>query len=78
MTAEISRTEAYALVKGACEVAAARDLSLIDVVKQQFGAMLPENKIDWKALAKPENYLGQTQRFIDRVLEQIRSRIDTD
>ena len=72
LTAEISRTEAYTLVKGACEVAAARDLSLIDVVKQQFGAMLPENKIDWKALAKPENYLGQTQRFIDRVLEQVK------
>ncbi|MBT8364136.1 MAG: 3-carboxy-cis,cis-muconate cycloisomerase [Deltaproteobacteria bacterium] len=72
LTAEISRTEAYTLVKGACEVAAARDLSLIDVVKQQFSAMLPENKIDWKALAKPENYLGQTQRFIDRVLEQVK------
>jgi 3-carboxy-cis,cis-muconate cycloisomerase len=70
LTAEISRTEAYTLVKGACEVASARNLSLIDVVKQQFDAMLPENKIDWKALAKPENYLGQTQRFVDRVLEQ--------
>jgi len=34
--------------------------------------MAPKNKIDWKALAKPENYLGQTQHFVDRVLEQVK------
>jgi 3-carboxy-cis,cis-muconate cycloisomerase len=73
LSAEISRTEAHALVKGACQVAAAKDLSLIDVVKQQFGEIAPKNKIDWIALAKPENYLGQTQYFIDRVLEQVKN-----
>jgi hypothetical protein len=46
---------------------------LIDVVKQQFGEIAPKNKIDWIALAKPENYLGQTQYFIDRVLEQVKN-----
>jgi 3-carboxy-cis,cis-muconate cycloisomerase len=73
LSAEISRTEAFALVKGACQVATAKDLSLIDVVKQQFGEIAPKNKIDWIALAKPENYLGQTQYFIDRVLEQVKN-----
>jgi 3-carboxy-cis,cis-muconate cycloisomerase len=71
LSAEISRTEAQALVKQACAAAAAESRSLIEVVRQQFRAMAPENRIDWEALAKPENYLGQTQRFIDRVLEQV-------
>jgi hypothetical protein len=46
---------------------------LIDVVRQQFGEIAPKNKIDWEALAKPENYLGQTEHFIDSVLEQVRT-----
>jgi 3-carboxy-cis,cis-muconate cycloisomerase len=70
LSGEISRTKAHALVKQACEVAVAEGRSLIDVVRQQFGEMAPRNKIDWEALAQPENYLGQTPRFIDRVLEQ--------
>lgn len=78
LTAEIPRTEAHALVKQACGIAAAENRSLIDVVKQQFGEIAPKNKIDWQALAKPENYLGQTQHFIDRVLEQVRSIRDTE
>jgi len=78
LTAEIPRTDAHALVKGACEVAVAKDLSLIDVVRQQFGAIAPQNKIDWEALAKPENYLGQTEHFIDRVLEQVKNINPTD
>jgi len=73
LTAEIPRTEAHALVKQACGVAASVNRSLIDVVSQQFGAMAPKNKIDWKALAKPENYLGQSDYFIDRVLEQVKN-----
>ena len=78
LTAEIPRTDAHALVKGACEVASAKDLSLIDVVRQQFGEIAPKNKIDWEALAKPENYLGQTQHFIDRVLEQAKTVSSAD
>jgi 3-carboxy-cis,cis-muconate cycloisomerase len=72
LTDEISRTEALALVKSACEVVASKDLSLIDAVKKQFGEIAPGNKIDWNALTKPENYLGQTEQFIDRVLDQAR------
>ena len=72
LSAEIPRTEAQALVKQACGVAAAEDRSLIEVVRQKHSETAPQNKINWKALAKPENYLGQTQQFIDRVLEQIK------
>jgi 3-carboxy-cis,cis-muconate cycloisomerase len=74
LSGEISRTAAQALVKKACGVAAAENRPLIEVVKQQFGEMAPQNKIDWETLAKPENYLGQTQRFIDRVLEQVKQQ----
>jgi 3-carboxy-cis,cis-muconate cycloisomerase len=73
LATEISRTEAHALVKNACAVAVSKDLSLIEVVKEQFGEIAPNNKIDWQALAKPENYLGQTEEFIGRVLDQVRS-----
>ena len=72
LTAEISRIEAYALVKEACEVADAKNQSLIDIVKQLAGEVAPQNKIDWEALAKPENYLGQSELFIDRVLDQVK------
>lgn len=78
LTAEMPRTEAHALVKQACGVAASVNRSLIDVVSQQFGAISPNNKIDWEKLAKPENYLGQTQHFIDRVLEQVKNINPTD
>ena len=73
LSGEILRTEAHALVKQACGVAVSENRSLIDVVRQNFGELAPKNKIDWEALAKPENYLGQTQHFIDRVLEQAKS-----
>lgn len=72
LSAEVPRTRAYALVKEACQLAAFERRSLIDVVKQQYCKVAPKNKIDWQALARPENYLGQTQRFIDRVLEQVK------
>ena len=70
LTAAIPRTEAHTLVKQACGVAVAENRSLIDVVRKKFGEILPKNIIDWEALAKPENYLGQAEHFIDRVLEQ--------
>ena len=71
LSGEISRTDAHALVKQACGIAAAEGRSLIDVVRQQFGETAPQNQIDWEALAQPENYLGQSEQFIDRVLEKV-------
>jgi len=70
LAAAIPRTEAHALVKQACGVAVAENRSLIDVVRQKFCEIEPKNIIDWEALAKPENYLGQAEHFIDRVIEQ--------
>lgn len=70
LAAEIPRPEAQALVKQACGVAAAEGRSLVEVVKQKHSETAPQNKINWDALARPENYLGQGSYFIDRVLEQ--------
>jgi 3-carboxy-cis,cis-muconate cycloisomerase len=78
LSGEILRTEAHALVKQACGVAVSENRSLIDVVRQNFGELAPKNKIDWEALAKPENYLGQTQHFIDCVLKQAKTISSAD
>jgi 3-carboxy-cis,cis-muconate cycloisomerase len=72
LSAEMPRTEAHARIKDACTVAVSKGLSLIEIVKNQYGEIAPGNKIDWDALAKPQNYLGQAGRFIDRVLEQVK------
>jgi len=69
---EIPRTEAQEMVKQACGIAAAEERSLIEVVRQQYGQSAPQNNIDWEALAQPENYLGQSQLFIDHVLDLVR------
>ena len=74
LSKEMARTEAYDLVKQACRVAVTEDRSLIEVVKQQMGQTETQHKIDWEALAQPEKYLGQSQQFIDRVLEQVRAK----
>jgi 3-carboxy-cis,cis-muconate cycloisomerase len=78
LTAEIPRIEAHALVKKACGVAVAENRSLIDVVRQKFGEIVPKNMIDWEALAKPENYLGQAEHFINRVLELVKNSDPTN
>jgi 3-carboxy-cis,cis-muconate cycloisomerase len=63
------RAEAEALVKKACSVAVAEGKPLIDTVRNLTSGMVPEGAVDWQALAAPENYLGETQRIIDRVLK---------
>ncbi len=61
------RTQAEELVKKACAVAVRDHKPLIDVVKNLAGDAL--TSIDWQALARPENYLGEADKMIDQVLE---------
>jgi 3-carboxy-cis,cis-muconate cycloisomerase len=63
----IPRSQAEELVKKACAVAVSDNKSLIDVVKNLAGDSV--TSIDWQALARPENYLGETDKMIDQVLE---------
>jgi 3-carboxy-cis,cis-muconate cycloisomerase len=63
------RSKADELVKKACGVAAAEGKPLIGVVRNSAAGIIADEAIDWQALAAPENYLGETERIIDRVLK---------
>ena len=64
----IPRSDAEELVKKASGIAVSEGKPLIDVVKNLAADIIPDGVVDWQALAAPENYLGETQRIIDRVL----------
>ncbi len=66
----LARPEAEELVKKACAIAVSENKPLIDVVKKMAGGSVKKDEIDWQALARPENYLGATEDFIDEVLEK--------
>jgi 3-carboxy-cis,cis-muconate cycloisomerase len=66
---EMTREEAEALVKKACAAAAARNRPLIETVKELAGGAIENSAIDWRALAQPENYLGETEKIIDQTLK---------
>jgi 3-carboxy-cis,cis-muconate cycloisomerase len=61
------RTVAEELVKNACCIATSEARPLIEVVKET--APVPHGTVDWETLADPANYLGETDKIIDSVLE---------
>ena len=61
------RAQAEELVKKAGAVAVSDNKPLIDVVKNLAGDSV--TSIDWQALARAENYLGETDKMIDLVLQ---------
>ena len=63
------RPKAEELVKKACAMAVAEGKSLIVIVQDLVGDSVKPGAVDWQALAKPENYIGETQEIIDQVLE---------
>jgi 3-carboxy-cis,cis-muconate cycloisomerase len=65
------RAQADELVKRACAMALSEGKPLIEVVKSLVAGTLPAGAVDWQALAAPENYLGETERIIDRALKGI-------
>ena len=62
------RAKAEELVKTACGIAMSQGKPLIEVVKDR--ATLPEGTLDWEALSNPANYLGETEKIIDGVLQR--------
>jgi 3-carboxy-cis,cis-muconate cycloisomerase len=70
------RAEADELVKRACAVALSEGKPLVEVVKNLATGTIPAGAIDWQALAAPENYLGETDKIIDRALKSA-SRLAT-
>jgi 3-carboxy-cis,cis-muconate cycloisomerase len=67
----VSRTEARNLVTECAARAVAEGTPLVDLVAQRVDAAHPQHGIDWVALARPENHLGQAQALIDRALARI-------
>jgi len=63
------RPTAEELVKKACGVAVSEDRPLIEVVEGLAGDSIKKGSIEWPALAKPENYLGESEKIIDQVLK---------
>jgi hypothetical protein len=48
----------------------AENTLLVEVVRRLVGDSIPAGAVDWQALARPENYLGEAANFIDAVLQQ--------
>jgi len=69
LAAAMPRQKAEELVKKACAAAAAEHQPLIEIVQRLAAGQAGGARIDWAALARPENYLGETEKMIDRVLE---------
>jgi len=63
------RAKADELVKKACGIAVSEGKPLIEVVRNLAKSIIPDETVDWQALAAPENYLGETAKIIDRVLK---------
>ena len=62
------RAEAEELVKNACAIAISEARPLIDVIKEM--ATGARGTVDWQALANPANYLGETEKIVDSVLDR--------
>ena len=67
------RPKAHETVKEACRIVASEGKRLVDVVRDLVGNTIPDGAIDWNRLADPANYLGETQKMIDRVLQRATS-----
>lgn len=74
---QIPRARAEELVKRACQVAVNQKQPLIKVVRMIAEKEVPGVPIDWQALAQPENYLGESEKIIDRVLESAQKVTET-
>ena len=70
LAAAMPRQRGEELVKQACAAAVAEHKPLIEVVQRLADGQTAGAKIDWPALARPENYLGESERIIDRVLDE--------
>ncbi len=68
----IPRSKAEHLVKQSCGIALFEKKPLMDIVRAQTAGLLPDGTIDWQSLSEPANYLGETEKIIDRVLERAR------
>jgi 3-carboxy-cis,cis-muconate cycloisomerase len=70
LTSAMPRTEAEECVKRAIAMALSQHRPLIEVVREITASKLPEGSLDWEALGRPENYLGEAGKLIDALVER--------
>lgn len=68
----IGRTQAKQLIKEAVEIVLADNRHLVDVIRDQMDV-----EMDWDRLRQEANYLGQTDGYIDRILNRVK-RLEID
>ena len=61
----MGRSEAKQMIKAACSTALEQKRHLVDVVREQTDA-----ELDWDSLRDEAHYLGASDTFIDRVLQE--------
>ncbi|HEY4043032.1 MAG TPA: adenylosuccinate lyase family protein [Rhodopila sp.] len=67
----IGRGEAHHVVKQACDIALAEKVSLADALARDAAVSARLDRAAIERLIDPANYLGSTQRFIDRVIAAV-------
>jgi 3-carboxy-cis,cis-muconate cycloisomerase len=72
LAAAMPRPKAEDLVKKACGIAVTQNKPLIEVVRKLANDSVKRSEVDWKALAEPKNYLGETKKIISQVLERVK------
>jgi 3-carboxy-cis,cis-muconate cycloisomerase len=68
----IGRTEAKQIIRAAVPVAVEQNRHLVDVVRERVRERVDAD-IDWERLLSEANYLGSSDAFINRVLQQAES-----
>jgi 3-carboxy-cis,cis-muconate cycloisomerase len=68
------RPKAEELVKKACAIAVSDGKPLIEVVRDLAKREIATDAVDWQLLAKPESYLGESNKMLDRVIDEARKR----
>jgi len=72
LSAHLPRPQADELVKTACATVVSEGKPLIEVVRRLASGKVVNGAIDWDALSKPENCIGDAGKIIDRVLKNAR------
>jgi adenylosuccinate lyase len=73
LSKSLPRQKAEELVKKACGIATAEGRPLIEVAERLAKNQIQDGAVDWQTLAQPKNYLGETDRFIEAVLQKTKA-----
>jgi 3-carboxy-cis,cis-muconate cycloisomerase len=76
LCAEMPRPAAQALTARCALRARAEGRFLVDVLREQRQEDAPDSRIDWAALALPENHLGQALAWVDQARRELLAAAD--